>query len=65
MALALVHCSIEADQGGTLYARARVSWEGGKSCSVVYGSARSSGCEAHDPSATATIRVLYIYSVIM
>ena len=32
MALALVRCSIEADQGGTLYARARVSsvgWEGG------------------------------------
>ena len=32
MALALVRCSIEADQGGTVYARARVSlvsWEGG------------------------------------
>ena len=32
MALALVRCSIEADQGGTLHARARaslVSWEGG------------------------------------
>ena len=32
MALALIRCSIEADQGGTLYARARVSlvsWEGG------------------------------------
>ena len=31
MALALVCCSIEADQGGTLHARARVSlvsWEG-------------------------------------
>ena len=31
MALALVRCSIEADQGGTLYVRARVSlvsWEG-------------------------------------
>ena len=31
MALGLVRCSIEADQGGTLYARARVSlvsWEG-------------------------------------
>ena len=28
---------------------------GGKSCSVVYGSARSSECEAHGPSATATI----------
>ena len=31
MAWALVRCSIEADQGGTLYARARVSlvsWEG-------------------------------------
>ena len=31
MALALVHCSIEADQGGTPHARARVnlvSWEG-------------------------------------
>ena len=32
MALALVRCSIETDQGGTLHARARVSsvsWEGG------------------------------------
>ena len=35
MALALVRCSIEGDQGGTLHARARVSlvslvsWEGG------------------------------------
>ena len=29
--------------------------EGGKSCSVVYGSARSSECEAHGPSATGTI----------
>ena len=29
MALELVRCSIEGDQGGTLYARARVSWEGG------------------------------------
>ena len=32
MALALVRCSIEADQGGTPHARARVSlvsWEGG------------------------------------
>ena len=28
MALALVRCSIEADQGGTPHARARVSWEG-------------------------------------
>ena len=31
MALALVRCSIKADQGGTLYPRARVSlvsWEG-------------------------------------
>ena len=28
---------------------------GEKSCSVVYGSARSSGCEAHGPSTTATI----------
>ena len=31
MALALVRCSIEVDEGGTLYARARVSlvsWEG-------------------------------------
>ena len=28
MALSLVSCSNEADQGGTLYARARVSWEG-------------------------------------
>ena len=31
MALTLVHCSIKADQGGTPYARARVSlvsWEG-------------------------------------
>ena len=28
---------------------------GEKSCIVVYGSARSSGCEAHCPSATATI----------
>ena len=31
MALALIRCSIKADQGGTLYARARVSlvsWEG-------------------------------------
>ena len=28
---------------------------GEKSCIVVYGSARSSGCEAHGPSATATI----------
>ena len=59
MALALVRCSIEADQGGTPHARARVSlvsWEGiEKSCIVVYGSARSSECEAHGPSATATI----------
>ena len=31
---------------------------GGKSCSVVYGSTRSSGCEAHGPSTTATIGVL-------
>ena len=57
MALALVRCSIEADQGGTPHARARVSlvsWEGGKSC-IVYGSARSSECEAHGPSATAII----------
>ena len=32
MALALVYCSIEADQGGTVFAIARVSvvsWEGG------------------------------------
>ena len=32
MALALVHCSIEVDQGGILYARARLSllsWERG------------------------------------
>ena len=32
MALALVRCSIKVDQGGTLYAKARVSlvsWEGG------------------------------------
>ena len=29
--------------------------EGEKSCIVVYGSARSSECEAHGPSATATI----------
>ena len=32
MALALVRCSIEVDQGGTPHARARVSlvsWEGG------------------------------------
>ena len=32
MGLALVRCSVEADQGGTLYVRARVSlgsWEGG------------------------------------
>ena len=29
MALALVRCSIEADQGGTPHARARVSLEGG------------------------------------
>ena len=32
MALALVRCSIEADQGGSLHARAGlslVSWEGG------------------------------------
>ena len=28
---------------------------GGKSCSVVYGSTRSSGREAHGSSATATI----------
>ena len=28
---------------------------GGKSCSAVYGSARSSGRKAHGPSATATI----------
>ena len=28
---------------------------GGKPCNVVYGSARSSWCEAHGPSATATI----------
>ena len=28
MALVAVRCSIEADQGGTVYARARVSWEG-------------------------------------
>ena len=28
---------------------------GAKSCIVVYGSARSSECEAHGPSATATI----------
>ena len=28
MALALAHCSIEADQGGTPHARERVSWEG-------------------------------------
>ena len=28
---------------------------GAKSCSVVYGSARSSECEAQGPSATATI----------
>ena len=28
---------------------------GGKLCSVVYGSARSSGCKAHGPSASATI----------
>ena len=28
---------------------------GEKSCIVVYGSARSSECEAHGPSATATI----------
>ena len=28
---------------------------GGKSCSVVYGSAQSSGCEAHGPSTAATI----------
>ena len=27
MALALVRCSIEADQGGTPHARARVSWK--------------------------------------
>ena len=27
----------------------------GKSCSVVHGSAWSSGCEVYDPSATATI----------
>ena len=33
---------------------------GEKSCIVVYGSARSSECEAHGPSATATIGVLYI-----
>ena len=28
---------------------------GGKSCSVVYGSAWSSGCDTHGPNATATI----------
>ena len=33
---------------------------GEKSCIVVYGSARSSECEAHGPSATATIWVLII-----
>ena len=32
-----------------------VSWEGGKSCSVVYGSAWSFGHEAHGPSTTTTI----------
>ena len=58
MALALVRCSIEANQGGTPHARARVSFGklgGEKSCIVVYGSARSSECEAHGPIATATI----------
>ena len=33
--------------------------EGEKSCSVVYGSARSSGCEVHGPSATSTIEYYY------
>ena len=49
MTLALVCCSIEADQGGTLSVRARVSlvsW-GGKSCCIVHDSARSSGCVVH------------------
>ena len=32
---------------------------GEKSCIVVYGSARSSECEAHGPSATATINFEY------
>ena len=35
--------------------------EGEKSCIVVYGSARSSECEAHGPSTTATINFEYYY----
>ena len=56
--------SIKADQGGTVSARVRVSLVrklgGGKSCSVVYGSARSSGREVHGPSAMAIILVLLL-----
>ena len=62
MTLAMVRCSIEADQGGTVSARARVAkfgkLGGRKSCSVVcvvYDSTRLSGCEVHGPSTTATI----------
>ena len=59
MALALVRCSIEADQGGTdttCQGKGKFGMLGGeKSCIVVYGSARSSECEAHGPSATANI----------
>ena len=57
MVLDLVHCSIETDQGRTLYATVRVSlvsWEG-RSCNVVYGSVQSSGHEAHGVSAMANI----------
>ena len=68
MALALVRCSIEADQGGTLYihvcqGKGKFGKLGGGShaCSVVYVSAQSSGHEAHGPSATATINILSIY----
>ena len=42
-----VHCSQGKGKFGKL--------GGVKSCIVVYGSARSSECEAHGPSATATI----------
>ena len=57
MALVLIRCSISRPGRDTAcQGKGKFGKLGGeKSCIVVYGSARSFECEAHGPSAMATI----------
>ena len=65
MTLVLFHCCIKSVQQprynyryGVCQGKCKFGKLGeGKSCSIVYGSTRSSVCKVHTPDATATIQI--------